>query len=399
MSDPMTNTEVEDVLASIRRLVSDDNRPEPKPVENAVTDRLVLTPSLRVMDNDNLGAPDADMLSAAVSQDTPTQLNAADLSDESTVKDLTGNVNPEEDVAESPLQDATPQVEAVSDAPAAKEDGANTHEPLFSNDENDWDEAQVTDVPTEFDSAGLHAIDLEETESPDNSDVQDIPSMSDGEPDAQAEVGLEPVVKDLNDTVVADDFAIEDAPFATDVGDETVSNVAARTLSEKVAALETLVGKRGDNFEPDDLNVGANAGSEPPAMEWEDVDPISDEAQTAPDTVLEAEPIDVDPNPTTSASFADAFIDGAQSDAGASVDDAPAYAAFVGSRAKATPEDDDAPMFSDEEDVLDEETLRELVSEIVREELQGALGERITRNVRKLVRREIHRAMAAQDLD
>ena len=48
---------------------------------------------------------------------------------------------------------------------------------------------------------------------------------------------------------------------------------------------------------------------------------------------------------------------------------------------------------------LDEEALRDLVTEIVRAELQGALGERITRNVRKLVRREIHRALTAQDLE
>ncbi|MGR3493439.1 MAG: hypothetical protein ACU0DW_15410, partial [Shimia sp.] len=47
---------------------------------------------------------------------------------------------------------------------------------------------------------------------------------------------------------------------------------------------------------------------------------------------------------------------------------------------------------------LDEGALREMVAEIVREELQGELGERITRNVRKLVRREIHRAMASKDL-
>ena len=40
-----------------------------------------------------------------------------------------------------------------------------------------------------------------------------------------------------------------------------------------------------------------------------------------------------------------------------------------------------------------------MVTDIVREELQGALGERITRNVRKLVRREIHRALVAQELD
>lgn len=46
---------------------------------------------------------------------------------------------------------------------------------------------------------------------------------------------------------------------------------------------------------------------------------------------------------------------------------------------------------------IDEDLLREMVSEIVRQELQGALGERITRNVRKLVRREIHRAIMTRD--
>lgn len=49
--------------------------------------------------------------------------------------------------------------------------------------------------------------------------------------------------------------------------------------------------------------------------------------------------------------------------------------------------------------VLDEAALRELVAAIVREELQGALGERITRNVRKLVRREIHRVLASEEFD
>ena len=39
--------------------------------------------------------------------------------------------------------------------------------------------------------------------------------------------------------------------------------------------------------------------------------------------------------------------------------------------------------------ILDEESLRELINGIVREELQGELGERINRNLRKLIRREI----------
>ncbi len=48
---------------------------------------------------------------------------------------------------------------------------------------------------------------------------------------------------------------------------------------------------------------------------------------------------------------------------------------------------------------LDDEELRQLVTQIVREELQGALGERITRNLRKLVRREINRAITAREIE
>lgn len=48
---------------------------------------------------------------------------------------------------------------------------------------------------------------------------------------------------------------------------------------------------------------------------------------------------------------------------------------------------------------LDEDALRDLVARIVREELQGRLGERITRNVRKMVRAEIARALASRELD
>jgi hypothetical protein len=39
--------------------------------------------------------------------------------------------------------------------------------------------------------------------------------------------------------------------------------------------------------------------------------------------------------------------------------------------------------------ILDEQSLREMINAIVREELQGELGDRIGRNLRKLVRREV----------
>jgi hypothetical protein len=46
--------------------------------------------------------------------------------------------------------------------------------------------------------------------------------------------------------------------------------------------------------------------------------------------------------------------------------------------------------------VVDEELLRRVVTQVLQQELQGALGERITRNVRKLVRREINRALMGE---
>lgn len=51
------------------------------------------------------------------------------------------------------------------------------------------------------------------------------------------------------------------------------------------------------------------------------------------------------------------------------------------------------------EAVIDQDELRLLVSQIVREELSGELGERMTRNLRKLVRREMQRILAEREFD
>jgi hypothetical protein len=47
----------------------------------------------------------------------------------------------------------------------------------------------------------------------------------------------------------------------------------------------------------------------------------------------------------------------------------------------------------------DTESLQETISGIVRSELQGELGDRVTRNVRKLVHREIKRALASRNFE
>lgn len=67
-------------------------------------------------------------------------------------------------------------------------------------------------------------------------------------------------------------------------------------------------------------------------------------------------------------------------------------------------EDDDGPDGADDAigaagPHYDEALLRDLVRDIIREELSGTLGERITRNVRKLVRAEIARALTSRDFN
>jgi hypothetical protein len=133
------------------------------------------------------------------------------------------------------------------------------------------------------------------------------------------------------------------------------------SLGEKIAALETLIARGQQDFEPDLAGESDSAAIEEPLVEWDDVEEHLPEFESehinAPD-VLEADP--------------------------------ETLPEFV-----AAPRD----LEIEEDTALDENALRELVSDIVREELHGILGQRITRNVRKLVRREIQRALSAHELD
>ena len=64
------------------------------------------------------------------------------------------------------------------------------------------------------------------------------------------------------------------------------------------------------------------------------------------------------------------------------------------------PEAEVIPGTQQEEDsIFSEQVLRELVRDLIREQLQGDLGERITRNIRKLVRAEIAQAMSVHSLE
>lgn len=158
----------------------------------------------------------------------------------------------------------------------------------------------------------------------------------------------------------SDAVATADAsPAERDGADDATPESRAHkieALTAKIAALETAIAKTADQWEPDGASKDDYAGTQSEGMMW------SENAE-----------LDATGKPLTSEEEP--------------VVETPKQEVLV------------LPEGMSEEDILDEAALRDLVAEIVRSELQGALGERITRNVRKLVRREIHRALAARDLD
>lgn len=76
-----------------------------------------------------------------------------------------------------------------------------------------------------------------------------------------------------------------------------------------------------------------------------------------------------------------------------------AEASVIAELAEAPEQDEFLDANSDAAMRFDEDVLRELVRDILREELAGKMGERITRNIRKLVRAEIARSLASHEFD
>jgi cell pole-organizing protein PopZ len=276
MSEPVSNAEIEDVLSSIRRLVSENThairRDETQSdAGSEAAEKLVLTPDFRV-----------DPASAFESE--------------------RGKV-----VAAS-----------WAGAPAA---GEEVPEAAFADLEDEEMEAQASDPA----------------------------SLGEGEEAfAGASVSLEQRIAELE--LAVDSAVGEFEPDGSEVAEtvETIPFQPAGAVAEAEAPETEEV-------------AGAEAPVSGPAMadeaqEWEDVAPAGDAAQghEASGAYNEAE------------------------DAGMAMP-------FV---------DDD-----DETDVIDEDTLHEMVVRMVREELQGTVGERITHNVRRMVRREIAKALALRDFE
>lgn len=309
MSDPVTNIEVEDVLSSIRRLVSDDKRPSLAVDPVPLSDRLVLTPALRV-------AHDKEQPENTTVQE-PVLRAWSEFGSAPAERDLEGQ-------AESNETDTLDERAGDDVAEHKADDVQSDSEVHLSEDEQTENEAKS--------GAVLESLN-------ENVDDQNHEDLSSEAVEPETFILDTPAASNNEETLTK----IPEAELIDEPSGAAFFTNSAETLTAKIAALETVIGKTDDQWEPDDTGDSDYSGTEAPAMIWDD-------AESA------------DTTPKADASPQNAYAQSA-------------------------------------DDILDEEALRDIVSDIVREELQGALGERITRNVRKLVRREIHRALAAQELE
>lgn len=325
MSKAMKSEAIEDVLSSVRRLVS-DNTPSQIPDVEIAVDRLVLTPELRVSE----GAEDE------AESDAKAELSIVDLPSE-----------------------------ADDDADVDGADGSIGLE--WSPDDRmaNWD-----DVGGSSDQA--------DTFEPEHGDEFSADETSGAVARAVAEarfIDLDPVDADQPKT---EDEAALDEPSdpATDEGASDEDDALPDDLEQELAALNGI----------GDIEDTLEAAPEPEA---------TTEAEPAQEPPVFARINRAAENPEVEAeaSAEERVVEfGAQIDQASGDDALEDQVEDLGYRGAAFG-------FGDDDSVLDEEVLREIIAQVVREELQGVLGQRITRNVRKMVRREIRLALAAEELE
>ncbi len=427
MSDPLTNMEIQDVLSSIRRLVSEDSRHKAEQEKARGDDRpgsgargkLVLTEALRVpeadsaVDDADMGedglreavagdgvfeegvpvpaigedqnAPEADLLKAWDEDSDAEMGDAQSLEDtiaelEAAVAGIGGEFEPDGSevakgaVADSALEDAFEDGFAVDEA--ADDDGVDLAQPVTSGElhhRGDW-------TPEESLERGDEAVEPEATADHDDW-VEEAPAEAGDERDRDGEP----------DVAAGTDAAFESVEQEADEGGEIDLAETAQTADD-VLDEEDTGGEMaaGETDEGGAIPAFVHSGS---LRSLRDVSDNDDEAPvstgrirrltlTAADAVTDAEaPWDRgDDIPQSD------LLDAAEPHGDAADE--------------AGDDDDGAALFSaGDEAVIDMEMLRDLVAEIIREELQGPLGERITRNVRMLVRREINRALESRGLE
>lgn len=346
MSEPMTTVEIEDVLASIRRLVSEDLRAAAtRSAESAraaapLSGRLILTPALRV-------APESAPVDAPAGAEAALVHPATDSAGGPTLGSVVARVGAQvgEDVDRDEWEADAPYQEADWDTPDWEDElpertGESSVVPFVLMQErrlqSAWRDGAWADPAEKGGAPVVPLSDERAARSEEAPSVADDIPLSVPEPEARAE----DLVADLRDVT------IEPVP-AEILAEEEYAYIPPPLYDEEEVVEETLPPE--DMAEVTETIVADTAGRE----------------------------LDAD--------LAEAVVMAGMAEA---EEDVMARVVKEAPRVFAPGDADD----------FDEEALREVVRDIMREELQGALGERITRSVRKLVRAEIQRMLIARDL-
>lgn len=359
MSEPMTNIEIEDVLSSIRRLVSEDSaaaRSKARPTP------LILTPALRIAEPptaavasgaESVPAPDAGSTDATA-QDEPEQETAAlpDAVEFAAEADPDESPDGQADGQDLPLSADVDQDVAVATGALHAEDDDTAPDPAAGPDDMVRATADMPDDAPDVESTGAEPPAEAEALGP----LGDAGAAQESDP-ARDEISESDLIEPT-DTAAAEDFFAPRGELS---------------LEDRIADLEAAIGQSDEEFEPD------GSEDQAPHIPRSVLRPAAGTA-AAEAWELRAEPPVGDLPEAPSALAEDDFGDDALGD----------------DRKDADADDSDSMM---EEALIDEDSLREIVADLVRQELRGELGERITRNVRRLIRREINRALALQTLD
>lgn len=342
MSEAVSNAEIEGVLSAVRRLVSEQGATSaPKP-EAKDTSKLVLTPAFRV---DEAAHQEA-AAEAPAPEEAQAQPVAATPEAEAIRVETAPEMAPEmapEIAAETDADEAPISLEVVPEA--SEEAHAAEVTPLHPVSPNA--DAKEQKAALEARLAELEALIMA---SPDD-------DVHISRPEAMAETP-----EALAQEVEEDEP--QDAMFHHHVAEERAQAEAEAVVEgdqPEIAAHEAPQAEQADEA-PEEAHAPAED-----VQEWEDV-ALSDDTEDGFEEDIEDVMVEVaDVAPEAPAS--DVFTD-------------PDYASEEGGDL-----------------VIDEDMLREIVSRLVREELQGTMGERITRNLRRMVRREIAKALALKDYE
>ena len=451
MSDRVTNVEIEDVLTSIRKLVADGEwirqraaeanaAKGAEPVVSAVeavddAGKFVLTPALRVIEsraevrgkgesllrfrrnaepeainNSDQGAlvtPEAETAEPEA-EDAPRGMNdeAADRAetfgdlDEGTDDETTAEPETISDILEMFDEDENESVQDLSEEDDAERGSYQSLgaaiaelEAAVGHESDDWEPDGSETVLNDF-TTPLRAVG--------GMDMPDIVDDEDGIDEPQPEISR------IEEAVQEEDEASMDMLDGEASSDEAPLDLAFFARPRETFS-EPTQGKPRDDVEEEAADESSLSFSHAAFDYSDDAEDEDTKTETEADEVMGLEALVEEPEAgfveenLTEENLVEDEAQKAAVETDQMIDqiaDAITETAIVGATSAIEDElDEDLAAYLSEETTLDEDMLRNLVTQVVRSELEGELGERMTRNIRKLVRREVFSILESREAE